>query len=310
MFFSILHLLLSQKVKSYDPVDNLAVNCGNKGNTNPRNRNWVGDVDSNTILFSLIEQSSVEANAPTPIPPNVEQIPFDSARLSQSQFTYSFHVVTNGPKFLRLHFYPTWYANFVPYNSLFSVKAGNFTLLKDFNASLWVDDKHQTITKEYCINIDSGERLNVSFLPTTSHSDVYAFINGIEIVSMPAFLYYTNLTNDLDPGKFKVVGHGTTPYRILSGQALDTVYRVNVGEKQVPPGEDTGMFRNWEVDYPGYLMKEYPQSISSDYTRQPIYKDNVAPNYTAPANVYLDARSYGRDATEDYNVTWEFQVDS
>ncbi|KAK7295500.1 hypothetical protein RJT34_18409 [Clitoria ternatea] len=70
------------------------------------------------------------------------------------------------------------------------------------------------------------------------------------------------------------------------------------------------MFRNWEVDYPGYLIKEYPQSISSDYTRQPIYKDNVAPNYTAPANVYLDARGYGRDATEDYNVTWEFQVES
>ncbi|KAK2413146.1 receptor protein kinase FERONIA [Trifolium repens] len=112
------------------------------------------------------------------------------------------------------------------------------------------------------------------------------------------------------------------------------VYRVNVGQKQVPPSDATGMFRNWENDYPRYLEKQYPQSVSSDYAHLLNYKNNAIPNYTAPEAVYLTARSYGLDMAhhslsvaqkpptyngtasyensvkEDYNVTWNFEVDS
>lgn len=70
------------------------------------------------------------------------------------------------------------------------------------------------------------------------------------------------------------------------------------------------MFRNWESDFSGYLEKQNPQSVQSGYALHLNYRDNAVPNYTAPAVVYLTARSYGKDATEDYNVTWGFEVDS
>jgi len=322
----LLHQLLFPllQVNSYVPVENIAVNCGDSENYIFRNRNWTGDggwattIDGDTDLFSTIEpktgQKSVEADA---LKSNsVEKIPFGSARLSHSKFTYSFPV-TSGPKFLRLHFYPTSYTNFYPIsygnftsdNSPFSVIANNFTLLKDFNASLWVVMDDDTITREYFINVESGGRLSVTFLPSTNHSDAYAFINGIEAVSMPPFLYYTHPNES--PSKVNLVGDkATTPYDISKDKALETLYRVNVGEIQIPPSEDTGMFRNWDTDYPRYLVKQYPQSVQSDFTRQLNYRNDVAPNYTAPADVYRSARSYGLAATEDYNVTWEFEVDS
>ncbi|KAJ1376733.1 Serine-threonine/tyrosine-protein kinase, catalytic domain [Sesbania bispinosa] len=304
-------LLFPSEVYSYDPADNFAVNCGYSGNVNFHNRNWIGDVNVDPKLFSTIEVQSGQPSVKSypPNSPSVSQVPFGTARLFHSKFTYSFPV-TNGPKFLRLHFYPTSYLNFDPYNALFSVIAGNLTLLKDFNASLWVHKDDKTITKEYCVNVETGERLNVTFLPSTNHSDAYAFINGIEVVSMPPFLYYTN-TSDLDfKVKPKLVGHDGTPFQIQHDKALETLYRVNVGDNQVPASNDTGMFRNWDNDYPRYLEKQYPFSVSSGFAVQVNYRNNVIPNYTAPAVVYLTARSYGRDETADYNVTWNFEVDS
>ncbi|KAJ1406538.1 Serine-threonine/tyrosine-protein kinase, catalytic domain [Sesbania bispinosa] len=308
LFF--LSLLFPLEVNSYVPVDNYAVNCGDSNNVTIYNRFWVGDVSSKQY-FSIIEpqtgQPSVKAEALNRFPGN-PVFPVDSARISRSEFTYSFVNVTSGPKFLRLHFYPTSYLNFEPYNALFSIIAGNLTLLKDFNASLWVHKDEETITKEYCLNVETGERLNVTFLPSTNHSDAYAFINGIEVVSMPHFLYYTDPT-ELDYNVKLVGGHDGTPFPIQNDRALETIYRVNVGDNQVPPSNDTGMFRNWDNDYPGYLEKQYPQSVSTGYALQLNYRINAVPNYTAPADVYLTARSYGMDATEDYNVTWNFEVD-
>ncbi|XP_061359966.1 receptor-like protein kinase FERONIA [Gastrolobium bilobum] len=305
----LLQLLFPLQVNSYNPVDDFAVSCGGSATIQFQNRTWVGDVD--TKLFSIIESEtsspSVKTNAPNS-PSSVNSVPFGSARISHSKFTYSFPV-TNGPKFVRLHFYPTSYANFKPYNTLFSVKIdnnNNLTLLKDFNASLFVvKDESETITKEYCVNVETGERLNITFIPSTNDSDAYAFINGIEVVSMPPFLYYTD-PNDLG---LKLVGHDTQ-YQIHKEKALETLHRVNVGDPQVPPSQDTGMFRNWDNDLPRYLEKQYPFSVSSGFALQLNYENNVVPNYTAPAVVYLTARSYGMHATENYNVTWDFVVDS
>jgi hypothetical protein len=70
------------------------------------------------------------------------------------------------------------------------------------------------------------------------------------------------------------------------------------------------MFRDWENDYPRYLEKEHPLSVSSDFTHNLTYLNNTIPKYTAPEAVYLTARGYGKHITEDYNVTWNFEVDS
>ncbi|XP_024625927.1 receptor-like protein kinase FERONIA [Medicago truncatula] len=291
--------------------DVLAVNCGHSIDTIFENRTWVGDNDD-TKLFSVIEPQiiSVKAKA-NPNSDSVNHIPFSSARISFSDFTFSFSPINSGPVFLRLHFYPTSYQNFETSNALFTVKVGtNLTLLKDFSPSLWLPNDNKTITKEYCIHTKQGEKLDVTFIPkNTNQLNAFAFINGIEIVSMPSFLYYTNLS---DPNyHLTLLDFDSNEYHIPNNKAMETVYRVSVGESQVPPGDDTGMFRNWDNDFPRYLEKQYPQSISSYFgPDHPNYLQNTIPNYTAPEVVYLTARSYGMDAKENYNVTWNFKVDS
>ncbi|WJX80815.1 hypothetical protein P8452_63763 [Trifolium repens] len=125
---------------------------------------------------------------------------------------------------------------------------------------------------------------------------------------MPSFLYYS----DFDDINYRIrsVDTGTTDYKIQNDKALEMVYRVNVGQNQVPPNNDTGMFRNWDIDYPLYLKKQYLHSISSGYGEHLNYLNNTVANYTAPEDVYLTGRNYGNDAKEEYNVTWSFEVDS
>ncbi|XP_028795608.1 receptor-like protein kinase FERONIA [Neltuma alba] len=266
-----------------------------------REPEWTGDVDNG--LFSPIENSksklSVSAKAPAG-----KAIPYSNARLSRSEFFYSFPV-TNGQKFIRLYFYPSSYGvNFLRSDSLFSIRAGSHTLLKDFNASFAADDAGQeTILREYCVDVYTGETLSLTITPSLSDPNTYAFINGIEVISMPTFLYYTN-PDDLQG---MTLDGGTQQYQVKNNKALETMYRVNVGGSHIPPEKDTGMFRYWDQDN-AYLERERPHSVSAGFGLEVDHTNY--PNYTAPDEVYLTARSYGMKETSKFNVTWEFEVDS
>ena len=321
---SLFLLLFPLVATSYNPIYNLAISCGSSINTTASdNRIWVGDNNDNTNLFTFIEPKTTNPSLKTQ--PNFLsniQVPYTHARVSLSNFTYSFPSITTSTVFLRLHFYPNLSKSFDPSNAIFSVKVdNNITLLKNFNPYLWIHDDKETITKEFCIQINPNEKLNINFIPSImNQSNVnYAFINGIEIVSMPSFLYYTNLS---DPNSYlKSLDFNNSAYQIQDNKALEMVYRVNVGDNQVPPSDDTGMFRNWDNDSPRYLEKQYPLSVSSEFIHHLNYLNNTIPNYTAPEAVYLTARSYGIDVlpsfrsisvdkppnlgtlTYDYNVT-------
>ncbi|GAU41900.1 hypothetical protein TSUD_170110 [Trifolium subterraneum] len=314
---SLIFLLYPPVANSYIPDYNLAINCGSSSDTTTLgNRTWVGD-NSNLFTFIQPKTTNPSLNLPPNSLPNA-QTPYTTARVSLSNFTYSFPInnITNSPVFIRLHFYPTSYQNFEPSNAFFSVTVNNnLTLLKNFNPSLWQLQDEEKITKEYCIQIKPNENLlNITFIPNNINTSnvYYAFINGIEVVSMPPFLYYTDLTDtnyniksvEFDSNQYQY------QYQVLSDKALEMVYRVNVGDNQVPPSNDTGMFRNWDNDNHLYLEKQYPQSVSADYGGHLNYLHNSIPNYTAPEVVYLTARSYGMYVKEDYNVTWNFEVDS
>jgi hypothetical protein len=104
--------------------------------------------------------------------------------------------------------------------------------------------------KEFCINVEKDQMLNLTFIPSpsTTSSKFYAFINGIEIVSMPNKLYY-GAEGPLAP---YYVGHGTSQFHIHNEMALEKVFRLNVGGGFISAVEDTGMFREWsqqEGDY-------------------------------------------------------------
>ncbi|KAG6660156.1 receptor-like protein kinase FERONIA [Carya illinoinensis] len=291
---------------TYTPVEHILLNSGSSGNyTASDARIWIGDVNSK---FLTHEQSQSQSSLTTKAVKQAQTVPrvlFTDARLSLAPFTYVFDV-TAGQKFVRLHFHPASYSNFNRANALFSVKVGGFTLLSNFSASLNADaDSKDTISREYCVNIEEGQRLNITFTPSHSVSNSYAFINGIEILSMPTNLYFTPVA---DQG-FDFTGLQNS-YRVDNSSSLEMVYRLNVGGKTISPAEDTGMFREWQDDF-SYL-KEYGLMLFLPFNNTIDLKNTAKSRYTAPESVYRTARTLGNDSTINlsYNLTWKFPVDS
>ncbi|KAG7983844.1 hypothetical protein I3843_04G126900 [Carya illinoinensis] len=290
----------------YTPVDQILLNCGSSGNSTASDtRIWIGDVNSKFLIHSQ-SQSQSSLTSTVKQAPNVAQVPFTDARLSLAPFTYVFPV-TAGQKFVRLYFYPASYSNFDRSNALFSVKVGVFTLLSNFNASLNADadaDSKGAISREYCVNIEEDQRLNITFTPSPNVSNSYAFINGIEILSMPTNLYYT----PIDGQGFEYIGQQNY-YRIENSTSLEMVYRLNVGGQTISSANDTGMFREWQDDF-SYLKEHRMLFLPFNDT---IKLNFIAiPQYTAPEAVYRTARTLGTNSTINlsYNLTWQFPVDS
>ncbi|KAG6386609.1 hypothetical protein SASPL_151777 [Salvia splendens] len=139
-----------------DPY-HISINCGGDAHGG---RNWLRE-GSSTVSTGLI-----------------------TARISRSEFSYSLKL-SSGPKIIRLHFQPPSYTGFERSNDLFSVVAGNSSLLANFSASvagraLAVN----VVVKQFCVTVEENETLNLVFSPDWGNS--YAFVNEIEIISMPS----------------------------------------------------------------------------------------------------------------------------
>ncbi|ONI18888.1 hypothetical protein PRUPE_3G246200 [Prunus persica] len=297
----------------YTPVEDITINCGSSETLSNiyDKRNWVGDIKSK---FSPSELHQADTNTSSEVrkaPPSssVSQVPYTTARLSRFEFSYKISLST-GQKFIRFYFYPVSYdPGFDRSKALFSVQAGGFTLLHDFNASVTADaSETETLIREFCLNIDEGQSLTITFTPSRAIPDAYAFVNGIEIVSMPTNLYYTaSESHGVD-----YVGNEAN-YRIENITAMEMVYRINVGGSALSFDQDTGMYRNWDsvVDEQKYL-----DDLSSRWT---VLPQNVSlqlnfvkiPEYCAPQVVYRTGRSMGSNHTRNksYKLTWEFPVD-
>ncbi|KAL2335424.1 hypothetical protein Fmac_016637 [Flemingia macrophylla] len=191
-------------------------------------------------------------------------------------------------------------------NASFTVLSNQFTLLHAFNASLNADaESTQTIFKEYVVNVDTGDRLNLSFIPSQPNS--YAFINGIEVLSMPTDLYYTSA----DDVGFTFVGR-TNLFSVESSTALETEYRIKVGGQAISPVNDTGLFRSWVGQDQDYLLTNYTQNNNLPADLSGKMNITVKPDYVAPKELYRTARNMGKNATFNQmnNVTWEFPIDT
>ncbi|CAN6571902.1 unnamed protein product [Malus baccata var. baccata] len=303
----------------YVPSEQISLQCGSAG---PRydqdSRYWGGDIRSN--FFTFEHQAARNNSVVKDSPLSSYSAPYISARLSRFKFTYTFPL-SAGPVFIRLYFYPASYApNFNRSQSLFSVQAGGFTLLHDFNASATADaSASDTIYREFCLHTESGHNLNITFTPSNASPDAYAFINGIEILSMPPYLYYTSPQSR--DGVTHVGSENTT--RIDNNTALEMVYRINIGgQRQIYSFQDTGMYRKWDGSADDY---SYLDDLSRKYS---ILQQNSSiqlnfskiPEYSAPKEVYQSGRSKdtSKDTSADtngtitdrYNLTWKFPVDS
>ena len=157
----------------YTPVDNIILNCGSSGNSTAIDgRIWISDVNSKFFPpESSQNQASLTATA-VKQSSSATRIPYTTARLSDSAFTYIFPV-TPGQNFVRLYFYSASYGKFDRSKAIFSVKTGPFTLLSNFTASVTADangNPGDTILREFCVDIEEDERLNLTFTPSNSNS--------------------------------------------------------------------------------------------------------------------------------------------
>ncbi|GLU14850.1 hypothetical protein SLE2022_313930 [Rubroshorea leprosula] len=145
--------------------------------------------------------------------------------------------------------------------------------------------------------------LNITFSPSSMASNAYAFVNGIEVMSMPDI--YSNTG-----GRLMIVGY-TTPFTIDNSTALETVYRLNVGGNDISPSEDdTGLFRSWSEDLPYIFGAGVGVRVAAD--PNVTFNHKGIPPYTAPKTVYATARSMGpySAVNAQSNLTWLFSVDS
>ncbi|GFZ19212.1 hercules receptor kinase 2 [Actinidia rufa] len=205
----------------YNPPDNIAVDCGSSGPSLAQDgRSWEGDKNSSKSFLEIVHSnSSIKSQAQTQ-PSDIH--PYFTARISRSEFTYVIPVNSTGPKFIRLHFFPSSYQGFDPSTAFFTVKANQFTLLSNFSASLTAASLgQQTIAKEFCMNVEGDRRVKITFTPSETPPNAYAFINGIEIVSIPTNLYY----GSGEPNGFKLIGYEANPYRLGNDKALEMTAR-------------------------------------------------------------------------------------
>lgn len=275
------------------------LNCGASSDaTDEDDRLWNTDIHFTNLLpsnFRTISKSAIASEQGS-----VTTVPYMNARIFESQFTYTFPV-SPGTKFLRLYFYPADYSGgrFNKSESFFSVTANHVTLLSNFSAFLTVsasgDESNKRIRKEYVINVDESQRLNISFSPSPNS---YAFVNGIEIVSMPTDLYIRG-----DEYGIKLLQGQNNFYYINNSTALETLYRLNVGGNFVSSKEDTGMYREWAADQNfvvGLGFQTPHLDVNITYTPQ-------TPAYTAPTIVYTTSRTM---ANYSQRLGWTFPLDS
>ncbi|CAL9224290.1 unnamed protein product [Arabidopsis halleri] len=277
---------------AFVPTDVFLFNCGDTSNKVDNNgRNWTSEdqkiLSSNLVNASYTSEASYQKSG-------VSQIPYMKARIFKSEFTYTFPV-TPGWKFLRLYFYPTQYkSGFDAVNSFFSVKVNGFTLLRNFNADITVQasiTESSSLIKEFIIPV--YQTLNLTFTPSKNS---LAFVNGVEIVSMPDRFYskggfddvVRNISSDVD-------------FEIDNSTAFETVHRVNVGGQMVNDVDDSGMFRRWLPDdsfgNSGSIVNV--PGVKINYTEK-------TPAYVAPYDVYATSRSMGNSTNLIFNLTGMF----
>jgi serine/threonine protein kinase len=204
---------------------------------------------------------------------------------------------------VRLHFYASNYSSRASSDGIFSVTAGDVTLLNNFSVYQTADAlNYAYLVREFSVNVTTTS-LELTFTPSPNHPNSYAFVNGIEIVSTP------DLFGTSTP--YLVMGGTSQVFTVEPNAALQTMYRLNVGGKAVSPPADSGLYRSWEDDSPYIFGAAFGVTYSNDPNVTITYPTSL-PNYIAPVDVYSTARSMGPNAKVNinYNLTWILSVDA
>ncbi|GJN09257.1 hypothetical protein PR202_ga27246 [Eleusine coracana subsp. coracana] len=294
--------LLSTAVAAFSPTFSGFLACGAGSNVSfprdPPSRTFTPDAP---FLTSSRVPAVTNANSNNPASPL-----YAAARASTSSFSYNFKSPASAGQFLvlRLHFFPFSASpqSVVSISSArFSVSVldGAFTLLSSFSPP------RAGVVKEFFVPASGGD-FGITFTPASGSS---AFVNAVELFSAPAELLW-NLT--VQPvGAVAAAALGANVSQSWQKQALETVYRLNVGGATVTPELDP-LWRTWVPDEP-FLFGPPGVSVVNTTSNPIFYAPGTAwTQEAAPDVVYKSQRATNSSALATtlgpgpFNVTWTF----
>lgn len=264
--------------------DDYLIDCGSTTNTSVAGRVFLADTSS-----YLSTPEKLLANTATKSDSSSDDLPlYQTARIFTGTSKYTFSVGSNRRYWIRLYFFPFVYDTYNMSTANFSVSTQNHVLISNFGP------KAGSAMKEFSENVTS-DTLVITFAPS---SDSFAFLNALEVVSVPNELISDDAITITPSGKFKG----------LVTQALETVARVNMGGPTVTSENDT-LWRTWLPDQNFLVENNLATNVSK--IGAVIYAKGGPTKLIAPASVYGTATKMNSDANPQYNfnVTWEFDVD-
>ncbi|KAF5821272.1 putative protein kinase RLK-Pelle-CrRLK1L-1 family [Helianthus annuus] len=286
LFIWIVFLLsLSSCYSQFTPADSYSIDCGSPTNTSVGNRVFLSDNLASSYLTT--QQNVLVDTSANSIPQSEYSQLYRTARIFSQTSSYSFKINQPGRHWIRLFFYPFSASNYDLKTAKFSVSTRDHSLLSDYSTV-------NSTVKEYSVNVTDSE-LEITFTPSGGS---FAFLNGLEVVSVPDPLIADEAASVTPP----------TNFRGLLTQALETVARVNMGGPTVTSRNDS-LWRSWVPDR-GYLKNP---SLASNVSKVDSvrYPKGGATEDDAPRSVYGTAARMASDGDpkSNFNVTWEFPVD-
>ncbi|KAK9664562.1 hypothetical protein RND81_14G051800 [Saponaria officinalis] len=266
-------------------ANNYLIDCGSLNDTAVGNRVFVSDHKSSRFLSTrhqILGRTSSDLLAASPTSPL-----FRTARVFVEKSVYTLPIRQLGRYFIRLYFFPFDFGTYEMSSANFSVSAQEFVLLSDYTP------KKSPLVKEFSVNVTS-DTLVIVFKPT---GNSIAFLNALEVVLVPDSLIIDH-ANQINPIR---------TYNGLATQALETVFRLNVGGSLVNYDNDT-LWRTWVPD-DGFLVNT-ASAVNKTNMRAVRYAKGLATRDSAPVSVYGTAKEMNSQGnpSANFNVTWVFEV--
>ncbi|XP_057856835.2 receptor-like protein kinase THESEUS 1 [Cryptomeria japonica] len=282
--FLLVFSINQSKSDAFTPTDNYLIDCGSNSNTKLGDRTFSSDTSSSSL--SITAKESIFAYTTASNSGNLSDI-YLTARVFTTEATYTFTIQDKGMHWVRLYFFPFSYQKYNLASANFSVATEGFGLLNNFSVR-----NGSTVSKEYLINLASNN-LVLKFTPSNNS---LAFINAIEVVSVPS-----NLMSNTAQSVPSLTSEEP------SSHALETVYRLNMGGPEITSDNDT-LWRHWQPDTEFLSLSNAAKSAITSSTI--LYTNQTTPEI-APRMVYATLQEMNDSGTVNpqFNVSWSFSVD-